>query len=117
MFLHRIKMSGKTLKFGDVELNKKEFHASKQFIALNLIDKNKIVISDKFKYSYDCSKYFNGYKDDIIKPLCIVLSQMSRYIKYFNNSGKNMSFLFKIEHDTVLAKYNHIWSKLKRHQT
>ena len=32
MFLHRIKMSGKTLKFGDVEVNKKEFHASKQLL-------------------------------------------------------------------------------------
>ena len=115
MFLHRIKMSGKTLKFGDVEVNKKEFHASKQLFALNLVDKDKIVISDKFKYSENCSKYFNDYKDDIIRPLCIVLSQMSRYIKYFDNSGKNMSFLFKIEHDTILGKYNYIWNKLKRH--
>ena len=31
-------MSEKTLKFGDVEVNKKEFHASKQPIALNLVE-------------------------------------------------------------------------------
>ena len=30
-------MSEQTLKFGDVEVNKKEFHASKQEIALNLV--------------------------------------------------------------------------------
>ena len=31
-------MSEKTLKFGNVEVNKKEFHASKKPIALNLVD-------------------------------------------------------------------------------
>ena len=44
-------MSEKTLKFGDVEFNKKEFHASKQPIALNLVDIDKVVKSDKFKLS------------------------------------------------------------------
>ena len=32
------------------------------------------------------------------------------YIKYFENSGKNMSFVIK--HD-VLDKYNEIWDKIK----
>ena len=66
-------MSEQTLKFGNIVVNKKEFHASKQAIALNLVYTNKIVISDKFKYSDDGSKYFIGYlhDDDIIKPLCI----------------------------------------------
>ena len=36
-------MSEQTLKFGDIAVNKKEFHASKQAIALNLVDTNKIV--------------------------------------------------------------------------
>ena len=58
--------------------NKKEFHASKNFFALNLVDINKIVISDKFKHSGKGSKYFIGYKDhDIIRPLCIVLPQIN----------------------------------------
>ena len=37
-------MGTKTLKFNDVEVNKKEFHASKQPIALNLVDLNQIII-------------------------------------------------------------------------
>ena len=41
-------MSEKTLKYDNVEVNKKEFHASKQAIDLNLVDTDKIVISDKF---------------------------------------------------------------------
>ena len=50
-------MSEQTLKFGDIVVNKKEFHASKQAIASNLVDINKIVISDKFKHN-DGSKFF-----------------------------------------------------------
>ena len=36
---------------------------------------------------------------------------MSRYIKYFDNGGKNMSFMIK--NDMVLIKYNKIWDKIK----
>ena len=44
-------MSEKTLKFNDVEVNKKKFHASKQPITLNSVLINKIVVSDKFEHS------------------------------------------------------------------
>ena len=47
-------MSEHTLKFGDIVANKKEFRDSKQAIALNLVNTNKIVVSDKFKHSDDC---------------------------------------------------------------
>ena len=72
-------MSEQTLEFGDIVVNKKEFHASKQAIALDLVDTNNIVVSDKFKHSDDGSKYFIGYlhDDDVIRPLCIVLLKMS----------------------------------------
>ena len=36
-------MSEQTLKFGDTVVNKKEFHASKQAIALDLVNTNKVV--------------------------------------------------------------------------
>ena len=83
-------MSEKTLKFDDIVINKKEFHASKQVIALNLVNTSKIVASDKFKRSDDSFKYFIDYlhNDHVIKPLCIILPQMSGYIKYFENGGK-----------------------------
>ena len=72
-----------------MKLIKKEFHKSKQSIDLSLVDTTKIVISDKFKHSDHGFKYFIGYKeDDIVKPLCIFLPQMSRYITFFEN-GKN----------------------------
>ena len=76
-------MSEQTLKYGDTVVNKREFHASKQAIALNLVNTNKIVVSDKFKDSDDGSKDFIGYlhDDNVIRPMCIILPQMSRYIK------------------------------------
>ena len=46
-----------------------------------------------------------------IRPLCVVLPQMSGYIKYFDNGGKNMSF--KIESKDVYLKYSEIWNKIK----
>ena len=108
-----IKMSEKTLKFDNIVVNKKEFHKSKQPINLVLLNLDQIVISDKIKHNYDGFKYFIGYKeDDIVKPLCIILTQMSGYIKYFENGGKDMSFVIK--DDDVLAKYNEISNKIKR---
>ena len=47
---------------------------------------------------------------DIVTPLCIILPQMSGYVKCFENGGKNMSF--KIDDESVYVKYNQIWSKL-----
>ena len=41
-----------------------EFHASKQPVALYLVDTKKIVVSGKFKYGRNVSKYFIGYLDD-----------------------------------------------------
>ena len=40
-------MSYKILKFNDVEVNKKEFRDSEESVTLNLVDIDKIVISDK----------------------------------------------------------------------
>ena len=77
-------MSKKTLKFDNIRVNKKEFHKSKQLIDLLSVNTEHIVTSDKFKHSEEGFKYFIGYqKDEIVKPLCIILPQMSGYIKYF----------------------------------
>ena len=102
----------RTIKFDNIRINKKEIHKSKQPINLDLTNGYQIVISDKFKHNDDVCECFTGQKEDeIVKPLCIILPQMSGYIKYFKNGGKNMSFVIK--GDDVLDKYNEIWSKIK----
>ena len=105
-------MSKKTLKF-EVEVNKKEIHVSKKPIALSLLNVNQILKSDKFGHSDKGFKYFIGYKDyNIIRSLCIILPQMSGFIKYFGNGGKNLSLM--IQDDSVLVKYNEIWNKIEK---
>ena len=107
-------MSKQTLKFCGNLVNKKDFHASKQPIALNSVKSSKILVSDKFELSDDGYKFFIGYlhDDNAIKPLCIILPQISGYIKYFDDGRKNMSFL--IEDESVYLKYNKIWNKIKK---
>ena len=84
-------MSEKSLKFDNIILNKKKFYKSTQPINLDLVNVDQIVVSDKFKHSDDSLKYFIGYKEsEILKPLCMILPQMSGYIKYFENGDKNM---------------------------
>ena len=105
-------MSGKTLKFNNISLNKKEFHKSKEPIELMSVIVDQIVVSDKFKHNNEGFKYFISYLEgEIVKPLCIILPQMSGYIIYFENGGKNMSFFIK--DDKVLEKYEQIWDLIK----
>ena len=107
-----IRISGKKLKFDNIRVNKKEFLKSKQPIDVNLVNVDQIVVTDKFKHSDDGFKYFIGYKkSEIVKPLCIILPQMSGFIKYFEDGGENMSFMIK--NDGVLDKYDEIWGKIK----
>ena len=84
----------------------------KNSINLNnqLVSVDQIVVSEKFRHIDDGFKYFIGYKEgEILKPLCIILPQMTGYIKCFENGGKNMSFVIK--EDDVLDKYNEIWGQ------
>ena len=76
------------------------------------VDLDQIVVSHKFKHNDKGFKHFIGYlKGEIVKLLCIILPQMSGYIKYFENVSKNMSFLIK--DDEVWDKYNKIWDVIK----
>ena len=57
---------------------------------------DQIVVSNKFKHNNEIFKYFIDYqKGGIVKPLSIIFPQVSGYVKYFENAGKNMSFLIK----------------------
>ena len=85
-------MTEKTIKFINIILNKNKFHKSKEPIDLLSVDLEQIVVSYKFKYNDKGFKYFIGYLvGEIVKPLSIILPQMSGYIKYFENGSKNMS--------------------------
>ena len=106
-------MSLKKIKFGDKEVDKKEFHSSKQAILLDSVDLDKIVVSSKWKINETAYKYLCGYlNNDVIQPLCVILPQMNGYTKYFDNGGKNMTFFMDIE--KVYNKYNEIWEVIRK---
>ena len=72
------------------------------------IDVRKILVSKEEPYSKNNSfKYFIGYNndDDVIRPLCIKLPQMTGYVNSFEN---NKTISFKISDSKVLKKYNQI---------
>ena len=53
------------------------------------VDLSKIVFSSRWKLNDTTYKYFCGYlNNDVLKPLCVIVPQMSGYIKYFDNGGK-----------------------------
>ena len=105
-------MSSQKIKFGDKEVDKKTFYSSKEAILLNSVALIKIVVSSRWKLNDTTYKYFCGYlNNDVIKPLCVILPQMNGYIKYFDDGGKNMSFV--TDDEKVYEKYDEMWNVVK----
>ena len=102
-------MSSQKIKFGDKEVDKKKFYSSEEAIFSDSIDLSKIVVSNKWKINDTIYKYFCGYlNNDVIQLLCVILPQMSGYIKYFDNGGKSTSFV--TDNKEIYEKYNEIWN-------
>ena len=73
-------MSSQKIKFGDKEVNKKEFYSSKEAIFLDSVDLSKIIVSSKWKISDTKYKYFCGHKNNgVIQPLYVTLLYMLLY--------------------------------------
>ena len=66
------------------QLNKKsDFYKGKKVVQIDDADVNKILVSKDEPYGTKNSfKYFIGYNNnDVIRPLCIKLSQMTGYVR------------------------------------
>ena len=106
-------MSLKKIKFGDKEVYKTKFYSSKQAISLDSMDLNKFVVSNKWKINDTTYKYICRYlNNDTIQPLCVILPQMDGYIKYFDDGGKNMSFV--TDDEKIYKKNYEIWEVVKK---
>ena len=83
-----MRMSGKNMNFEDKRINKSDFYKNKKVTKIDDIDVNKILVSKKEPYGTKNSfKYFTGYNDnDVIRPLCIKLSQMTGYVRTFEGN-------------------------------
>ena len=77
------------------------------------IDVNNILVSKKESYGTKKSlKYLIGYNDnDIIRPLCVKLPQMTGYARKFDENA-TMSFIVK--NKQLLKKYTKIWETIEK---
>ena len=98
-------MSEKNVNFGDKKI--------KKVAKIDDIDVNKILVSKEEPYGTKNSfKYFIGYNDnDVIRPLCIKLPQMTGYVRKFEG---NTTMSFKISNKQLLKKYNQIWKRVEK---
>ena len=120
-----IRMSGNRINFDDKKIKKSDFYnKNKKIFNIDDTDVNKILVSKKEQYGkYNSFRYFIGYSyNDVIRPLCLKLSQMTGYINHFNenknkNKNKNKNTItmsLKVKDKQLLKNYNKIWkNKLK----
>ena len=106
-------MSSKSVNFGDKKIKKSDFYKNKKVAKIDDVDVNKILVSKEEPYGTKNSfKYFIGYNDnDVIRPLCIKLSQMTGYIRTFES---NTTMSVKICDKQLLKKYNQIWKRVEK---
>ena len=73
----------------------------------------KIVVSNRLKINDTTYKFFCGYlNNNSFKPVCVILPQVDGYIKYFDDGGKNMSFV--TDDEKIYEKYNKIWEVIRK---
>ena len=86
-------MSRKNIDFDDKKIRESNFYRNKKINRIDHIDVNNILIPRKESYgTKNLLKCFIGYNDnDIIRPLCIRILQMTGYARKFNGNA-TMSF-------------------------
>ena len=104
-------MSGKNINLNDIEIKKSDFYKNKKIKQMTLM----LIISQFLKKNHRAQKksfkYFTGYNNDIIRPLCITLSQISGYVRKFN---ENSTMPFRVKHKQLLKNYSKIWEKIEK---
>ena len=102
-----VKLSGKTINFDNKKSEKATFIKTKKINRIDDIHVNNISISQKEPYRTKNSlNYFTGYNEnDVIRPLCITLPQMTDYAKKFD---ENAAMSFRVNDKQHLKNYNKI---------
>ena len=103
----------KNINFDDKKIKNTEFYKNKEVFQIDDIDVNKILVSKKEPYgTKNALKYFIGYNDnDVIRPLCLRLPEMTGYAKKFN---ENATMSFRVNNKQLLKNYNKISEKTEK---
>ena len=106
-------MSGKNINFDDKIIKKSAFYKNKKINNIEDIDVNNILVSKKESCGNKISvKYFIGYNDnDVIRPLCIRLPQMTGYVRKFD---ENVTMSFIVKDKKLLKNYTKLWDKIEK---
>ena len=82
----------------------KKNYCNKISVPLRDVDIEKVLVSNKISFGEKSCKYFIGdlYNDLKVKPLNIMLSKTSAYVKRYDGQTKWIYFL--IEDDDLLKK-------------
>ena len=84
-------MSGKSVNFDDKKIKRSDFYKNKKVFRIDNIDANKLLVSKEEPYVIQNSfTYFIGY-NNVVRPLCVKLPQMTGYAKKFDFNS-TMSF-------------------------
>ena len=97
---HSIKLEQKTIHFEENSIIKITLYKNKKAFNIKEVEIKRIASSDKKWLSKDSFKYFIRYRhkgNAFPSPLCIKLSQMNVYTKYFDKNNKYMNCLVKDE--------------------
>ena len=103
-------MGKEVLTFGHIKIEKNKFYRHKTPIILEDIHVEKVLVSNKIYFGEE--KFLIGYlyNNHKVKPLHIVLTKTSAYVKSYDGQTKWMYIL--IEDDDLLEKYNTVWDKV-----
>ena len=100
-------MHTKNVSLNDKKSKQSDYYENKKAFQIDNIDVNKILVSKKEPYgTKNALKYFIGYNDnDVIRPLCLRLPQMTGCAKKFN---ENATMSFRANNKHLLKNYNKI---------
>ena len=88
--LSHIKVGKEILTLGDIEIEKNKFYSHKRPVPLRDVDIEKALVSSKIYSGEKDYKYFVGYlyNDNKVKPLHIMLTKTSAYVKGYDRQTK-----------------------------
>ena len=103
-----IRTNGQNINFDDKNIKKSEFHKNKKVFQIYNIDATKILVSKIEPYgTKNTPKYSITYNDnDVIRPLCLRLPQMTYYTKKFNeNATISLGLIIINNFQKITTKY------------
>ena len=101
------------LRFRETKVTEEKFYAAKEPIRACDVNVDNIVFSRLVK-TKTYAKYLIGYSDKAVRPLVLIMPEMSESVKTFKVEDKNSKLMsFHIHDEKLLEKYKANWTKIE----